>query len=162
VQYFTWAKRVVDGLRGTHTVLEGIFDRTHAQGPWKYPQPDRSDFTPNLTKTAENEDLDLGWTEGVLSDGRPYRAECWATGGLTLVTMFFATEGMETWDNADLADLLVRGGLFEAGDGGLQVEARPHTDASGNPMWSVNVVVGDEDGLMATDRLRFRPYHRDV
>jgi guanosine-3',5'-bis(diphosphate) 3'-pyrophosphohydrolase len=32
-EYFDWAKRVVDGLRGVHPALEALFDRTHALRP---------------------------------------------------------------------------------------------------------------------------------
>jgi hypothetical protein len=42
------------------------------------PKPDRSNSPPNLVKTDENPNLDLGWNEGFLTDGRPYRAEYWA------------------------------------------------------------------------------------
>lgn len=40
-----------------------------------YPKPNRSDFKPNLKRTHKNDVLDIGWNEGVLSDGRPYRRE---------------------------------------------------------------------------------------
>lgn len=32
-EYFDWAKRVVDGLRGVHPVLEGVFDRAYEARP---------------------------------------------------------------------------------------------------------------------------------
>lgn len=32
-EYFDWAKRVVDALRGTHPVLEQLFDRAYLQRP---------------------------------------------------------------------------------------------------------------------------------
>lgn len=32
VEYFEWAKRVIDGLRGTHPVLERIFDAVYERG----------------------------------------------------------------------------------------------------------------------------------
>ena len=32
-EYFDWARRVVDGLRGTHPALERIFDAAHARRP---------------------------------------------------------------------------------------------------------------------------------
>ena len=39
VEYFDWAKTVVDGLRGVHPRLEAVFDATYAQRPvagrWK-------------------------------------------------------------------------------------------------------------------------------
>ncbi|MES9991585.1 MAG: HD domain-containing protein [Candidatus Thiodiazotropha sp.] len=31
--YFDWAKEVIDGLRGTHDVLEAIFDKAYAKRP---------------------------------------------------------------------------------------------------------------------------------
>ena len=39
IEYFDWAKTVVDGLRGVHPRLEALFDETYAQRPaarrWK-------------------------------------------------------------------------------------------------------------------------------
>jgi guanosine-3',5'-bis(diphosphate) 3'-pyrophosphohydrolase len=32
-EYFDWARRVVDGLRGVHPKLEGLFDQAYAQRP---------------------------------------------------------------------------------------------------------------------------------
>jgi GTP diphosphokinase / guanosine-3',5'-bis(diphosphate) 3'-diphosphatase len=31
--YFDWAKQVIDGLRGEHATLEGVFDRQYAKRP---------------------------------------------------------------------------------------------------------------------------------
>lgn len=36
-----------------------------------HPKPDRSNYTPNRSKTPENDQLDIGWNEGFMSDGRP-------------------------------------------------------------------------------------------
>jgi hypothetical protein len=64
-----------------------------------YPKPDRSDYKPTRTKTAEDHSLDIGWDEGFLTDGRPYRVECWAEEGVTMLTYFFSTRGLETYSN---------------------------------------------------------------
>jgi guanosine-3',5'-bis(diphosphate) 3'-pyrophosphohydrolase len=32
-EYFDWARSVVDGMRGTHTVLEALFDEIYARRP---------------------------------------------------------------------------------------------------------------------------------
>lgn len=32
-EYFDWAKQVVDGLRGAHSLLEAVFDRAYASKP---------------------------------------------------------------------------------------------------------------------------------
>ena len=34
-EYFDWAKRVIDQVRGTHAVLEALFDETYEQRPAK-------------------------------------------------------------------------------------------------------------------------------
>jgi guanosine-3',5'-bis(diphosphate) 3'-pyrophosphohydrolase len=33
LEYFEWAKQVIDGLRGVHPVLEAVFDRAYAKRP---------------------------------------------------------------------------------------------------------------------------------
>ena len=33
IEYFDWAKSVIDGMRGTHVQLEALFDRVYAQRP---------------------------------------------------------------------------------------------------------------------------------
>src|SRR5690348_9826155 len=111
----------------------------------RYPRPDRSGFSPNLHRTAENPALDIGWAEGKLKDGRPYRAECWAEGGITSLTLFFSTLGIEGLTDAEFAALLEAEGLMQFTGAERYVAAAPFTDASGNAMWSVNIVVGDDE-----------------
>ena len=123
-----------------------------------YPKPDRSDQTPNAVKTPENDVLDIGWNEGVLSDGRPYRVECWAQDQVTSLTYFFSTHGLETMTNAQFAELLVREGLLQFTSSQRYVAARPLKDASANAMWSVNVVLGDDEQTFVDDRVPLRRY----
>ena len=40
--------------------------------------------------------IDIGWCEGVLSDGRAFRAEMWAQDQISMLTLFFSTAGLET------------------------------------------------------------------
>jgi hypothetical protein len=40
-----------------------------------YPVSDRSNQRLNFAKTSEDDTLDIGWAEGTLNDGRPYRAD---------------------------------------------------------------------------------------
>jgi len=123
-----------------------------------YPRPDRSGHSPNLVKTEANPALDIGWEEGVLSDGRPFRAECWAEDGVTSLTFFVSTIGLETTSNREFAQLLETEGLLRFAGEKRYVAARPLTDASGHDMWSVNVVVGDEENTFVVDQLHLRPY----
>ncbi|HET7230548.1 MAG TPA: hypothetical protein VFJ16_11135 [Longimicrobium sp.] len=110
-----------------------------------YPPLDGSRHTPNFVKTAETPSLDIGWGEGVLGDGRPWRAELWAEDGITMLTFFFSTLGIEAYQADDLVALLTREGLLGLERPGQGVGVMRLTDPSGNQFWSVNVVVGTGD-----------------
>ena len=123
------------------------------------PKPDRSDHQPNLAKTAANPVLDLGWNEGFLSDARPYRVEFWAEDQVSSVTFFMSTSGIENMSKAQFADLLEREQLIAyRPDSRRSAFAVPVTDASGNSVWSVNVVVGDDEQTFADVLVAIRPY----
>ncbi len=128
----------------------------------KYKKPDRSNYKLNFSKTTENDVLDVGWNEGFLSDGRPYRAEMWCQDQVTSLTFFVPTSGIETISNQQFSDMLVREGLVTFPSEERYVSAAPCTDASGNPVWSVNAVVGDEDSTFVEPKLLIRPYGKDV
>ena len=113
----------------------------------EYPRPDRSGYTPNFVKTPENEVLDIGWQEGVLTDGRPFRAELWVQDNITSVTFFFSSAGLEERTREDFIRLVQDEGLQNfksANDDQRFLYARKIIDHAGNEMWSINVIVGDE------------------
>jgi hypothetical protein len=123
------------------------------------PRPDRSGYQPNFHKTPENECLDLGWADGQLRDGRPFRMEVWAMDGMTGLTYFFSRQGLEDLTNAACTDMFEKEGLVRfliPGRRGVEVTA--WTDYGGNPLWSVSVLVGDEDGLVSEASTPFRGY----
>jgi len=127
------------------------------------PKPDRSDNLPNLRKTAENPVLDIGWNEGFLSDTRPYRVEVWAEDQISSVTFFMSTNGIENYSNAQFADLLEREQLIAfQPDQRRSAAAMPFTDASGNSVWSVNVVTGDDEETFVDVLTTIRPYENGV
>ena len=125
----------------------------------KFTKPDRSNRQPNLTKSEDNDALDIGWNEGFLSDGRAYRVEAWAQDGLTSVTIFMPAAGIENLSNEQFVELLEREGLLAWEPGARKsAYAMPFTDAAGNAVWSVNVVIAAEDQLIARDAFELRPY----
>ena len=79
--------------------------------------------------------------------GRPWRAELWAEDGITMLTFFFSTLGIEAFQADDLVALLTREGLAELERPGQGVGVMRLTDPSGNQFWSVNVVVGTGDDV---------------
>ena len=124
---------------------------------YMYHAPDRSDAIRNFSK-AEDDDLDIGWADGVLSDGRPYRAESWAADQISLLTFFFSTSQIETYTDAQFIKLLADEGLIEFSSDERYVAGEIVEDASGNQMWSVNVVIADENNEFTKDSVSLKPY----
>jgi hypothetical protein len=54
----------------------------------RFPIPDRSK-QPVRAEKDEDGVVDIGWCDGVLSDGRPFRAEMWAQDQVSCLTIFF-------------------------------------------------------------------------
>ncbi|MBI3615189.1 MAG: hypothetical protein HY211_01605 [Candidatus Omnitrophica bacterium] len=108
-----------------------------------YPKPDRSNVRPSDDLDGEA-DFDLGYYEGILADGRPFRAEAWWWDGIAGVTYIFSKNGLETAAEDHLFTLLDRSGetrkfprksLSHAG----LIETK---DAQGEPMWNLSFNLG--------------------
>jgi len=116
-----------------------------------YPTPDRSNFKP--TSPA-----DIGWAEGFLSDGRPYRAECWSEDGITTIIVFLSTIGIEFASNIYLKTLLVNEGIITFLADKQFVSAKKYIDASSHELWSINIVIADDESEYVSDALKLLPY----
>ncbi len=125
-----------------------------------HPKPDRSDQILNFEKSEENDAIDLGWSEGYLSDGRPYRAECWAQNQITMVTFFFSMIDMENYSDEMFVEWLEKEEVIRFVIDNPHITTMPVTDAVGNNMWSVNVVIGTEYELQAKDSVSFNSYKK--
>jgi hypothetical protein len=123
-----------------------------------YPKPDRSRFVPNRVKTEANDTLDIGWAEGIMRDGRPWRAEAWCQDQVTFLTFFFSSLGLGRATDADLAARLTAEDLVTFVDEDGQVEGRRAKDDAGQRVWEVVVVVGDDDELYVSSSPKLRPY----
>ena len=82
----------------------------------KYPRPDRSDFRPNFEKTLENDVLDIGWAEGILSDGigssgRRQHLRSWRSDALSVPQVDRTTLAMTTIIGIDCSAVRGRPGL---------------------------------------------------
>jgi hypothetical protein len=113
---------------------------------------DRSKHPPNRRKTPEAEYLDIGWSEGTLKDGRPYRSECWAQDQMTCLTFFLSAEGLEDAAGEQLHAILEAQPLIRFT--GTKVYSGPAMkvmDGAGNEMWSINFVIGDEAHVYVRD-----------
>ena len=98
------------------------------------------------TEWYDDKEVNLGWDTGLLDGNRPYFLEGWATNGITMLTYFVSTIGIEDATTEELVKMLTDAGLFRLYD-----PEHPRTsvmkfeDDSGNEFFSVNVTVGVED-----------------
>ena len=123
-----------------------------------FPKPDRSYFKPNLAIANKEDQLDIGWAEGVFTDGRPYRAELWSCKSDSILTFFFSTTGLETASLLELVDLLGKEVSLKF-TGGKSVTRSKVRDSSENEMWEVSVLVGCEEEILVKGGPRLKYYN---
>lgn len=124
----------------------------------KFPIPDRSS---QAVRFAKDEDgvVDIAWCDGVLSDGRAFRAEMWAQDQISMLTIFFSTAGLEDLDPEAMKRFVEEEGLVSfRKTAASRCTAVRVIDDAGSPVWSVNVVVGDQDETYLDGSVPIFPY----
>ena len=125
-----------------------------------FASPDRSKQIVHSTKDEDGV-IDIGWCDGVLSDGRAYRAEMWAQDQMSMLTIFFSTKGMEEFDAEQIRRLIQLEGLVSFVENGEDhCTALKFTDDAGNEVWSVNVILGDDEKTFLTKSIPIFPYSK--
>ncbi len=112
------------------------------------------------TEWYDDPEYNLGWDTGLLDGNRPYFMECWATNGITMLTYFVSTKGIENASTEDLVKMLTDAGLFrflnpdpdKPGASVMKFE-----DDHENVFFSINITVGIEDELFVEGG-RMYPY----
>jgi hypothetical protein len=126
----------------------------------RFPMPDRSKISVRFAKDADGV-IDVGWCDGVLSDGRAFRAEMWAQDQVSILTFFFSTSGLENCDDQQLLQLIERERLVDfADEAHCFCEGRKYNDRAGNELWSVNVVVGADRDTYVSGSVPLFPYSK--
>ena len=98
------------------------------------------------TEWYDDKEVNIGWDAGLVGADRPYFLECWASNGITMLTYFVSTEGMENATTEDLVKLLTDAHLFRLLDPeNPRTAVMKFEDDSGNEFFSVNVTAGMED-----------------
>jgi len=104
------------------------------------------DHTEHVPRRNEYGDVNIGWNAGLLEENRPYFVECWAADGITMLTIFISTRGIEDKTPDELTKWFLDIGYFSFVDGGYQTaEIGTFTNPEGNTFFSINIAVGVED-----------------
>ncbi len=93
----------------------------------------------------EYDETNIGWYAGLLDENRPFFAECWAVDGMTVLTMFVSTLGIENETPEELEQRFLNRGYYRKREGTDRAPAVRTFAADGNEFYSINVTVGVDD-----------------
>ena len=117
----------------------------------KYPHPH---FRPQAEYSDEIDeegaiDSDVGYLEGVFSDERPYRVECWAIDDVRMATIYFSDRNLKKMTKEDLANYLEAEKLVVWLQHQKSLHCKHVKDEIDISMWAVNIKLKDEQGSYA-------------
>ena len=115
----------------------------------EYITPTRIDYVASPLEPGEDGVRDIGYATGKLSDGRPYRVECWCMDDLVMATFMLDVKGLETWDRANMMLLAEFEDLVKCIDDRPRLQAAKTTDDAGNEVWAVNVMLQKDGKIYA-------------
>ncbi len=117
---------------------------------------------PNFNGRAGNDIVDVGWAEGLLNDGRPYRLECWSLAGTTGVTVLMAEEGLEAGGTLAVNALLEASGVITH-IVPQEITLHRFVDPSHASCLSVSYVIANEDDdFFAEAHPPLKPYNMNL
>ena len=94
---------------------------------------------------AECGEVNVGWGVGLIDAKRPYFCECWAE-GVTVITYFVSTIGIEDYSVKQLEEMLEKHGIIRyVGKRKYDTFVKRFWDGFGNEFFSINIIVGDDD-----------------
>ena len=103
--------------------------------------------------------MDVGYKNGVMSDGRPYRLECWRMDELLMLTVLFSNQGLTGYKRADMPLLLEGEEILRfVGAGKPRLQAAQTTDDVGQSMWAINLMLADNRGTYAELAVQLHSY----
>ena len=125
----------------------------------KFTAPCRVDYVPSPYEPNEDGVMDVGYKNGVLSDGRPYRLECWRMDELLMLTVLFSNQGLTGYTRADMPLLLEGEEILRfVGAGKPRLQATQTSDDVGQSMWAINLMLADNRGTYAELAVQLHSY----
>ena len=121
------------------------------------PMQDHTEQVPAKYEYEYFTDHNIGWNAGLLEENRPFFAECWATEGITMLTIFVSTIGIEDKSETDLANWFQDIGYYKAKDS-RNPEVIKYKDKAGNEFFSINILVGVEEEPAVIEGGRIYPW----
>lgn len=128
--------------------MDGIdFLRLYRKNPQNY-LPMISHYKwifPERVEDEYNSQVNIGWNCGLIDEKRPYFCELWAQSGITMLTVFLSSNGIEEMNAEQVNALLEHAHVYHRLDSTELPHVMQFSDTDGNPYFSVNAWVGVED-----------------
>ncbi len=124
----------------------------------KFPVPCRVDYVPSPYEPDEDGVQDVGYYTGKLSDGRPYRLECWRMDDMLMLTVLFSDAGLAGYRREDMPLVLELEEIVRFSGAQRKLQAARTTDDAGKPMWALNVMLANKKGTYAELLVKLKRY----
>lgn len=109
--------------------------------------------------TSDTEVCNIGYAEGTLSDGRPYRVEVWSAFEIETATIFISTQNIEDKDVKFLKKLIQDNKIVDIYDDRLDVTRT--VDYEDNEFYSINIPLVDHDEEINTLLVKLKDYYEE-
>lgn len=108
----------------------------------KYPKivRDTIDFT------SDTEVCNIGYYEGIFTDGRPVRVEVWSSHNIISATVFFSIIDFEEFSEKEIKNVLIENEIIELREDNAYITE--YEDSNGNIFVSINVALEDHDTVI--------------
>ena len=109
--------------------------------------------------TSDTEVCNIGYNEGTLKDGRPYRIEVWSAFEIETATIFISTQDIEDKDVKYLKKLIQDNKIVDIYDDRLDVTRT--VDYEENEFFSINIPLVDHDEEINTLLVNLKDYYEE-
>jgi len=109
--------------------------------------------------SSDTEVCNIGFSEGVLSDGRPYRIEVWSAFEIETATIFLSTKDIEDKDVKYLKKLIQDNKIIDLSDDRLDVTRT--VDYMENEFYSINIPLVDHGDEINTLLVKLNDYYEE-
>lgn len=106
--------------------------------------------------TSDTEVCNIGFTEGILSDKRPYRLEVWESYNVRNATIFISIKGFEDKSEQDIKDYLVKEKIIDIIKDDIYITEVE--DSNEEIFLSINMPVIDHDEEINKYLVKIKPF----
>lgn len=105
---------------------------------------------------SDTEVCNIGFSEGILSDSRPYRLEVWESYNIKNVTIFISIKGFEESSEEEIKNYLVKEGIIEIKEDDIYITEVE--DSNEEIFLSVNMPIQDHDRELNKYLVKIKPF----